>query len=258
MRPLSREDVSSEMEQVLSRRISFLSLLHVLVHLSFSSSTVYTAGRPTDLGDWHVEVEVETDNRPCEQYDEDGERRVLKVCPLHFHTPKLDSPPDRRIDGRGLEPDRLPVGRLDVFKVVHGRLVVLVYRLAELNQRITNEQVGDMRSELVVDRVLYESVVHGLIDWRVGIMVLWLISRVVGNIQADRVISGFGDDVPVVLQWLIVSEESLHIRVRLNPHLQPSFLLSAVIDRRSDDVPSRVNVGQLTPKSGTVRRESQL
>lgn len=66
--------------------------------------------RWTDLGNGHVEVQVERDDRPRKQNDEYGECRILKVRHLDLHTPKLDSPADRGVDWRRFESDSLPIG----------------------------------------------------------------------------------------------------------------------------------------------------
>lgn len=103
------------------------------------------------LGDGHVKVQVEAQYGPGQEDDKHRVRSVLKVGQLDFHASELDPPSNRRVDRRGFEPHRLPICRLDVFEMVHRRLVVLVDPFAEDDQRITDEQMGDVFGQSVVD-----------------------------------------------------------------------------------------------------------
>lgn len=105
----------------------------------------------THLGDGHVKVQVETQDGPGQQDDEHRVRGVFEIGELDLHAPELDPPSDGRVDGRRLEPHRLPICRLDVLKVVHRRLVVLVDTFAEDDQWVSDEQVSNVFGQCVVD-----------------------------------------------------------------------------------------------------------
>lgn len=91
------------------------------------------------LGDGHVEVQVKAENSPGEKNDKDAESRILEIRHLNFHTSELYSPANRRIDRGRFEADSLPIRRLYVLEMIHGFLVVLTYRLAELNKGVADE-----------------------------------------------------------------------------------------------------------------------
>lgn len=71
--------------------------------------------------DGQVEVQVEAEDRACDEHDEDGKGCILKVGHLDLHAAKLDAPAGHVVTGarRGrLEAHVLPVCRLQVLKVV--------------------------------------------------------------------------------------------------------------------------------------------
>ncbi len=68
--------------------------------------------RETHLADWHIEIEIEEENRARQQRDEDGERRILEISELNLHRAELDAPAHVDAGRRRLEPHRLPIGRL--------------------------------------------------------------------------------------------------------------------------------------------------
>ena len=69
-------------------------------------------------GDGDVEVQIEAEDCPRDEYDEDGESGVLKVGDLNFHRAELHTPADVCVVWRRLEAHVLPVCGLDVFEVV--------------------------------------------------------------------------------------------------------------------------------------------
>mmetsp|Transcript_21659 Transcript_21659/g.53028 ORF Transcript_21659/g.53028 Transcript_21659/m.53028 type:complete len:232 (+) Transcript_21659:999-1694(+) len=103
-------------ELLLEHRPAPVRGLHVLVHLR----------------DRDVEVEREGEDGPRHEGDEDGEGRVLEVGQLHLHRAELDTPSDF-LARRRLEPDALPVRRLDVLEVVH------VLGVIELNPLLVDD-----------------------------------------------------------------------------------------------------------------------
>jgi len=103
------------------------------------------------LGDGHVKVQVEAEDRSGQQDDEHRVGGVFEIGELNLHASELDPPTDGRIDGRGFEPHRLPICRLNVFKVIHRRLVVLVDSLAEDDERVSDKEVGDVFGQRIID-----------------------------------------------------------------------------------------------------------
>jgi hypothetical protein len=70
-------------------------------------------------GQRHVEVEVEKEDDTREENGEDGEGRILKVCELHLHRAQLHAPPYvGSHEGGGLPPHALPIGALQILKVL--------------------------------------------------------------------------------------------------------------------------------------------
>ena len=64
------------------------------------------------------EVQVKGVDDVCDHADAHRKCCVLKVCQLDIHRAELDAPSDVRIfSGRVFESQRVPIGRLKVFKV---------------------------------------------------------------------------------------------------------------------------------------------
>lgn len=97
-----REGVLAEVEPLVEGGVAAVGRLHVLV----------------DFDDGDVEVEVEGQDGAGDEHDEDGEGGVLKIRDLDLHGAEFDAPPDVVVGRRRLEAHVLPVGRLDVLKVV--------------------------------------------------------------------------------------------------------------------------------------------
>lgn len=53
--------------------------------------------------------------------------------------------------------------------------------------------------------ILHQSLLDALVDRDVGVLVFRQVSGIVRDVQTDRVVSGFGDEVSVVFQGLVVS-----------------------------------------------------
>lgn len=67
-----------------------------------------------NLRDWDEHVELEGEDGTRQQHNEHPKGSVLEVCQLHLTWPELHAPANVAVDGRHLEPHRLPVGALDV------------------------------------------------------------------------------------------------------------------------------------------------
>mmetsp|Transcript_23032 Transcript_23032/g.74589 ORF Transcript_23032/g.74589 Transcript_23032/m.74589 type:complete len:208 (-) Transcript_23032:1499-2122(-) len=176
-----------------SRRLAEAELLRV-----DGVADVGLAHVGVDGGQRHVEVEVEVEDDPRDKYDEDGEGGILKVGQLHLHRPELGAPADVRVARerclwrRRLPADGLPVGRLDVLKVVCLGVVVQLDALAVNDERITDEEVGDVARQDIVHPRLDKRLVRLLVDRRVDVVEL-LGARVVvlaGQVVADEARDG--------------------------------------------------------------------
>ena len=101
-------DVPPEVKLLVEDGVSFLGPLHVLV----------------DIRDGDQEVVLVAEQDSGQDDDEAADGGVLKVGQLELARPELDPPANLGVGRRRLEPHRLPVGRLDVFKVVRVRLAL--------------------------------------------------------------------------------------------------------------------------------------
>jgi hypothetical protein len=124
-------EILAEEEALLVYCIPTLSALHILVHLEGRTYQVnhtdqINAGTArndalrtyddTNLRNGDVEVQPKTQDGAREKDDEYGERRVFKICDLHFHASELDAPSYGRARRGYFEPQRLPVRRLNVLR----------------------------------------------------------------------------------------------------------------------------------------------
>ncbi len=70
------------------------------------------------LGYWDVKVQTKAQYCPREKHDEDRKCGILKVGDLDLHAAKLHSPTNRRTSSRRLEPQGLPIGRLNALDLI--------------------------------------------------------------------------------------------------------------------------------------------
>lgn len=103
--------------------IALLCALHVHIHLR----------------ERHIQVEAEMQDGARQQYNKHAEGCVLKVGQLDLHRSELDAPADPVARRRRLEAHRLPVGRLQVFKVVVRLVVILIDKLRKNHQRVAHK-----------------------------------------------------------------------------------------------------------------------
>lgn len=152
-----REQVPPEPELLLQDGVAGVGRLHVLV----------------DALDGDVKVEVEGKDGAGDEDDEDGEGSVLKVGHLDLHGAELYPPADVVVGGRRLEAHVLPVGRLEVLKVVRLFEVQPLEVLGEDDDWVADEEVGKMRRQEIVHSPLDELRLDILVDDEVGVHVFW-------------------------------------------------------------------------------------
>lgn len=124
-----------------------LSSLHVLV----------------DLGNRHIKVEVQAQDRSREENHENREGSVLEIGHLYLHRSEFYSPTNRGTDRRRFEPHGLPIRRLYIlegtasapeftfgfmraphFEVIHAVLVILFLQLGKNDEGIASEQMRNV------------------------------------------------------------------------------------------------------------------
>ena len=108
--------------------------IHTLTHAA-------AHGAPTYLRQRDVQRQIESQHHAGDQNDEHREGCVFKVRQSNLHGSELGPPADVRVlwvqpRRRRLPPTRLPVGGLDVFEMVRGRLVVELDLAVEDDERV--------------------------------------------------------------------------------------------------------------------------
>mmetsp|Transcript_14309 Transcript_14309/g.46565 ORF Transcript_14309/g.46565 Transcript_14309/m.46565 type:complete len:253 (+) Transcript_14309:329-1087(+) len=174
---LRRRHVLSEPEPLLQDGVAEVCAAHVLVH----------------LGEGEVEVEVEGEDDARDEDDEGGEGGILEVGQLHLHRPELDAPPDLRAARRGarrrLPADRLPVGSLQVLKVVRLRGVVQAQPALHDDERVSHKQVRDVARQVVIHAALKKPLEGTTVHGRVEVVVPLHAASTVGEIHRDRLVA---------------------------------------------------------------------
>jgi hypothetical protein len=142
------------------------------------------------LGDGNVKVGVEAEDGTGNKDDKDGKGSVLKVGQLNLHATELDSPANGAgLRWWGLEAHGLPVGRLQVLKVVGGLVVIHVQQLLKDDQGVADEKMGDMAGQQIVDTIVRELLVNVLVVDQRDVVVLGPVVGVVGDVRVDRVVA---------------------------------------------------------------------
>jgi len=209
------EGVLAEVELLGSHGVDRVRRLHVLV----------------DLGYGDVEVEIERQDGARDEDNEDGERGVLEIRNLDLHGPELDAPPDIVVGRRRLEAHVLPVGGLDVLKVVRLGQVQFFQVLGKDDDGVADEEVRKVRREPVVHAPIQKLLLDGLVDDEVLVEVLGPQARVGGDVCRVGGVAGFGYPPPVVLEGL----DGVSIRTTLqgkfqDGHHSPSLRVPPVCD----------------------------
>mmetsp|Transcript_14707 Transcript_14707/g.25440 ORF Transcript_14707/g.25440 Transcript_14707/m.25440 type:complete len:302 (+) Transcript_14707:907-1812(+) len=179
-----------------------------------------------DFGKRHVQIEVVRKNDARNQHYKDGQRGILKVSELDIHGAELDAPSDIRIQRRRFEPHTVPVGALNVFKVVHVLGIVQIDLFTVNDERVANEQVSHMASQQFVHPFGTQLFVRFAIDLERNIVVQGAVHfRAVGNETADRIVARLGNE-PI------------------------SLLFGTVIHGFGDYMPSHVGIQEVAPLNG--------
>lgn len=132
------------------------------------------------LGDGDVKVGVEGEDGTGNKDNKDRKGSVLKVRQLDLHRPELDTPSNwASLGGWGLEPHRLPVGALQVLKVIRALVVVNVQQLVEDDQGVTDKEMRDVASQQIVDSIVSQLFVNVLVKDQGYIVVLGLVGWIV-------------------------------------------------------------------------------
>lgn len=180
------EGVAAEPEALLEDSVAGVGRLHVFV----------------DAGDGDVEVEVEAEDDAGDEDHEDGEGGVFEIRDLDLHGPELDAPADRVVGGRGFEAHVLPVGALDVFKVVRLGEVELLQVFVEDDDGVADEEVGKVGGEAVVHAAVEELLLDVLVDDEVLVEVLGAEAGVGRDVGRVGGVAGLGDAPAVVYEGL--------------------------------------------------------
>ena len=174
----SAKHVGAKVERLLVDGVALLRPLDVVV----------------DLGERNVKVERVRQDDPREEDHKDRERRVLKVGKLDLHRPELYPPPNGRPGRRRLEPHRLPVGRLQVFKVDGRRVVVhLVNQALHDNQRLPDPQVRNVPRQHLVHAPVHQRPKRVLVVHQINVSVRVARRLPLREIRVDRVVPRLGN-----------------------------------------------------------------
>lgn len=107
------------------------------------------------LGYWHNEVDIKVIDYVDDQTEGNNEARVLEISQLDVHRAELHAPPDRRVlRWRRLEPERIPVGWLQVFEMARQVIVIdlVVHELAFVSgHRVSPKQSCNVLRHPVVE-----------------------------------------------------------------------------------------------------------
>ena len=119
----------------------------------------------------NVEIEIKAKDSASDKYDEDRECGIFEIGYLDFHRSELDTPADVIVGWRWLEADVLPVCGLQIFEVVGFAEVEFFEVFCENDNRVADEEMGEMRGEEVVHAAMFKALVEVRVDNEVGIQV---------------------------------------------------------------------------------------
>jgi hypothetical protein len=112
-----------------------------------------------------VEVEVEGKYGARDEDNENAERCVLKVSDLNLHRPELDTPTHVGVGGRWLKAHVLPIGRLQILKMVGLGKIERLEIFREDHDGITDEEMSEMGCEKIVHAAVYKTLFDVLVDY---------------------------------------------------------------------------------------------
>ena len=149
-----------------------------------------------------IKIQLETQNRSCNQHDKDRKSRVLKICHLDLHWAELDAPADVGVGGGWFEADVLPVCGLEVLEVVGSGEIELLEVFGEDDEGVAYEEVGEVGGEEGVHAAFDEAGMQGRVDDKVRVVVFGAETGVFGYVGGVGGVAGFGDAPAVTLQGL--------------------------------------------------------
>mmetsp|Transcript_7613 Transcript_7613/g.17500 ORF Transcript_7613/g.17500 Transcript_7613/m.17500 type:complete len:433 (-) Transcript_7613:168-1466(-) len=191
----------------------------------------------------NVEVELERKDGARQQHNKHRMHCVVVLGERDVHRSELHPPADR-VAGRGrLEANGVPVGALEILKVITFSLVVnLREALLEHDQRVPQKQMRDVSRKPFVDASRLKCGqglgVHAERNVVVGV----LKQRGVTDVALDVVVPRPGDAVLLAIDpWL--------------QRLKAAFRGSSAVDGGGNHIPPDINVCQPTLENGRVRGE---
>ena len=152
--------------------------------------------------DRDVEVEIEAEDRAGDEHHEYAEGCVFEIGHLDLHGAELDAPADVVVGRWRLEADVLPVRALEVLEVVCFVEVEFLEVFGEDYDGIANEEVREVRGELLIHAAGDELLFDGFVDDEVWVEVFGAEARVLRDVGGVGGVAGFGDAPAVVLKGL--------------------------------------------------------
>lgn len=118
-----------------------------------------------------VQIEGKYDAR--QEHSKDRVRCILKVGQRDLHWSELGAPSNAFLLGRWcLESDGVPIGGLDVLKVICVNIIVQLYSFLETDHWVTDEQVSNVLAEQFVQSLFLAQIVQFIVNWILDIIVL--------------------------------------------------------------------------------------
>lgn len=136
-----RERIVAEIELAVEDGVAGVSSVHVL----------------SGEGNRDVKVQIEAKDGAGNEDNENGECSVLVIGDLDFHGTELDAPARIFIVRRRFEAHMLPVGRLEVLEMIGLVQIEFLEVLGEYYNRVTDEEVGEVRSEEFVHSAIQQA-----------------------------------------------------------------------------------------------------
>lgn len=193
-----------------------------------------------DAGNGNVEVEIKRENGTGDEHDKDAKGGVFKIRQLNLHRAELDAPANVGAGGRRLEAHVLPVGRLEILKMVRRAQVEALEIFIVNDNRVADEQVGKVRRQQGVHTAALELRLDiGIVD-ELGIVILGTQTRILGNVGRIGRVAGFGDTPSIMQQG----------------HFAKLFV-GAVVDRAANLIPADIGLGEEALVDGGAGRQGQ-
>ncbi len=150
--------------------------------------------------DGDVEIEVVGEDGAGDEDDEDAEGGVFKVGDLDLHAAEFDAPAYVGVRWGRFESHVLPVGGLEVFKMVCAFGVEGFEIFGEDDKRVADEEMGEMGGEKVVHAAVQKLLFELLVDDQVWIHVLRAKTWILGDVSTIGGVSRLWYTPTIVLQ----------------------------------------------------------